>query len=289
MRRASNLLIAVGILMLCLAAGTALAGGRLLATGGAMPVEGAAGGGLVPWAVLSGYSTPEDTGPSLAYTRVDTDDYTLNTVGLSWNLFNRVELSAARQVFDIGALTPALGFDPGDLEQNIVGMKVRLTGDVVYTAWPQISVGAMYKHADEFAIPAAVGARDSRDMDYYVAATRLLLGGAFGRNLVLNGTVRATRANQLGLAGFGGDLNDDHELVAELSAAVFLNRRVALGLEYRQKPDNLSFAREDDWKDAFVAWFPNKHVAVVAAWAELGSIATLEDQNGLYLSVHASY
>jgi hypothetical protein len=62
-----------------------------------------------------------------------------------------------------------------------------------------------------------------------------------------------------------------------------------VGLEYRQKPDNLSFAVEDDWSDAFVAWFPNKHVAVVAAWAELGSIATLEDQNGLYLSVHASY
>ena len=36
----------------------ALAGaeqGRLLATGGATSIDGAAGGGIVPWAVLAGY------------------------------------------------------------------------------------------------------------------------------------------------------------------------------------------------------------------------------------------
>ena len=35
-------------------------GGRLLATGGATMIEGAAGGGLVPWAVLAGYGTREE-------------------------------------------------------------------------------------------------------------------------------------------------------------------------------------------------------------------------------------
>jgi hypothetical protein len=265
------------------------AGGRLLATGGAMPVEGAAGGGIVPWAVLSGYSTPDDTGPTVAYTRVESDDYELDVVGVSWNLWNRVELSAARQTFDIGVLTPALGFDPGDLEQDVFGLKVRLLGDVVYTPWPQVAVGAQYKHNGEFLIPSVIGAVDDEDTDFYVAATKLFLAGAFGRNLALNGTVRWTRANQVGLAGFGGDLNDDRELMAELSAAVFLNRKLAVSVEYRQKPDNLGFAEEDDWSDAFVAWFPNKHVAVVGAWAELGSIATLDSQNGFYLSVQASY
>ena len=56
-----------------------------------------------------------------------------------------------------------------------------------------------------------------------------------------------------------------------------------------QKPDNLGFAREDDWTDAFVGWFPNKHVAVVAAYANLGSIATLPRQRGAYLSLQLSY
>ncbi|HKH19342.1 MAG TPA: DUF3034 family protein [Gammaproteobacteria bacterium] len=27
-------------------------------------------------------------------------------------------------------------------------------------------------------------------------------------------------------------------------------------MEYRQKPDNLSFVRENNWRDAFIAYFP---------------------------------
>ena len=61
------------------------------------------------------------------------------------------------------------------------------------------------------------------------------------------------------------------------------------GVQTCALPIYLSFASEDDWRDAFIAWFPNKHVAVVVAYAELGAIATLEDQNGFYLSVQASY
>ena len=60
-------------------------------------------------------------------------------------------------------------------------------------------------------------------------------------------------------------------------------------VEYRQKPDNLGFAREDDWYDLFVAWFPSKHVAVVGAWADLGSIATLDRQRGAYLSLQVGF
>jgi hypothetical protein len=39
--------------------------------------------------------------------------------------------------------------------------------------------------------------------------------------------------------------------LAEAGAGVFINRQWLLGAEYRQKPDNLSFAREDDWWDLF--------------------------------------
>ena len=74
-----------------------------------------------------------------------------------------------------------------------------------------------------------------------------------------------------------------------LTAAVLLDPHWAVGVESRQKPDNLGFAREDDWRDVFVAWFPNKHVAVVAAYADLGSIATLDRQSGAYLSLQASF
>ena len=112
---------------------------------------------------------------------------------------------------------------------------------------------------------------------------------ALDRHLLVNATLRSTRANQAGLLGFGGDRKAGRSLVLESSVAVLLDPHWAVGVEYRQKPDNLGFAREDDWKDAFVAWFPNKHVAVVAAYADLGSIATLDKQRGPYLSLQASF
>ena len=93
----------------------------------------------------------------------------------------------------------------------------------------------------------------------------------------------------MGLLGHGGDRDGGRSLVFEGSAALVLDPRWVVGVEYRQKPDNLGFAGEDAWMDAFVAWFPNKHVAVVAAWADLGSIATLDGQRGAYLSLQLSY
>ncbi|WP_372867641.1 DUF3034 family protein, partial [Pseudomonas sp.] len=66
-------------------------------------------------------------------------------------------------------------------------------------------------------------------------------------------------------------------------------RHWALGIEYREKPDNLSFAGESDWADLFLGYFPNKHLAVVLAYARLGEIASLDNQNAAYLSVQGSF
>lgn len=71
--------------------------------------------------------------------------------------------------------------------------------------------------------------------------------------------------------------------------AVLFNPRWVLGVEYRQKPDNLGFAKENDWSDVFVGYFPNKHLALVLAWAQLGDIAGQSNQNGPYLSVQGSF
>jgi hypothetical protein len=53
--------------------------GRLLATGGVSNVEGSAGGGLTPWAVITGYGTDRQVGGSAFYTVVHTKDYHLET------------------------------------------------------------------------------------------------------------------------------------------------------------------------------------------------------------------
>ncbi|TDK28441.1 DUF3034 family protein [Luteimonas aestuarii] len=263
--------------------------GRLLATGGATQVEGAAGGGIVPWAVLAGYGTEDEFGGAAFHTRVDTGDYALAAYGAAFTLYNRLELSVARQSFDLGELQRQLALPWDSLDQDIHGAKLRIAGDLVYTHMPQVSVGMQRKRLRDGTLPLALGAHDDAGTDVYVSATKLFLDAAGGYQLLLNGTLRSTRANQGGLLGFGGDRKAGRSVVFEGSAAVLPSPRLALGVEYRQKPDNLGFAREDDWYDVFVAWFPNKHVAVVGAWAELGSIATLDRQRGAYLSLQVGF
>ena len=48
-------------------------GGKLLLTGGVSTVEGAAGGGLVPWALIGGYGTRDQVGGNVFVTRVTLD------------------------------------------------------------------------------------------------------------------------------------------------------------------------------------------------------------------------
>jgi hypothetical protein len=107
--------------------------------------------------------------------------------------------------------------------------------------------------------------------------------------VLVNASLRYSRANETGLLGFGGDRRDSRSLLKEGSVALLLNPRWAVGVEYREKPDNLSFAGESDWADLFIGYFPNKHVSFVLAYARLGEIATLDNQNGTYLSVQGSF
>lgn len=282
---------AFALALVLLAAGPAWAGagGRLLATGGATQVEGSAGGGIVPWAVLAGYGTREQQGGTAFYTRVDTGDYALDAWGAAWTFRNRLELSVARQRFDLGELQRRLALPWDAIEQDVFGAKLRLGGDLVYTRMPQLSLGLQHKRLRDGTLPLALGARDDAGTDIYLAASKLFLDGPGGRQWLASGTLRSTRANQMGLLGHGGDRDGGRALVFEGSLAVVLDPSWVVGVEYRQKPDNLGFASEDDWKDAFVAWFPNKHVAVVAAWADLGGIATLDGQRGGYLSVQVGF
>lgn len=175
------------------------------------------------------------------------------------------------------------------MKQTIAGVKIKLFGDLVYTTLPQVSLGIQYKKNTDFDVPALTGAKDDHGVDFYVAATKLWLSGINGYPILLNTTVRSTKANQLGLLGFGGDLDDSRSLLFEGSVGVLLRRNLLLGFDYRQKPDNLSFAKEDDWMDLFLAWFPNKHLSITGAWTELGDIAGQKNQSGFYISLEGSF
>lgn len=268
--------------------------GKLLATGGVVQVEGAGGGGITPWALISGYGTRDSWGANAHFTYVSTQDYQLNTYGVAVGIADRVEVSLAKQEFK-GSLAP---LDKLNIKQDIVGLKVKVLGDAVYEqdSWvPQVAVGVMYKKNKGIDGLGALGvtnvkqlgAKDDSDCDYYVSATKIYLE----YSLLLNATLRATRANQMGILGFGGDRNEDRRLKPEFSAAYLINRKLALGAEYRRKPHNLGVDNEKAYYDVFLAIFPNRHVSATVAYANLGDITIFnpKKQKGLYLSLQAGF
>jgi hypothetical protein len=264
-------------------------GGKLLLTGGVTQLEGAAGGGITPWALIGGYGSEGQWGANAFYTRVDVDDYHLDDFGVlvGWN--NRVEVSLSQQRFDTEDVGTALGLGEGfSFTQDTLGVKVRVAGDAVLDsdrAMPQIAVGAQFKRNDRGDLLEAIGAEDDHGVDLYLSATKLFLA----QGVLLNGTVRLTKANQIGILGFGGDKHDGYRPQLELSAAYLLTRKLAIGAEYRTKPDNLSIAREDDWYDVFVAWAPTRNVSLTVAYADLGNIVIADNQRGVYASLQVGF
>jgi hypothetical protein len=200
---------------------------------------------------------------------------------------DRVEVSVARQRFDASSVIPGL-----TLGQDIVGLKVRVAGDAVFAPdqwWPQLAMGAQWKRTLDFAaVPSAVGAAHGSDVDLYLAATKLYFAALAGHNLILDATLRRTRADQFGLLGFGGEAQG-YRLEPEFSAAVWASDDVLLGAEYRDKPSELAAFKEDSAEDAFIAWAPIKNFTLTAAWTDLGRIAGKSSQRGFYISLWLGY
>lgn len=268
--------------------------GKLLATGGVSQVEGAGGGGLTPWALITGYGTADSYGANVHATSVRTQDYALASYGVAVGIRDRVELSLATQQFT-GELAP---LDRLKIKQDIFGIKVRVAGDAVYDqafAMPQIAVGLQYKRNKGIGGLGALGvtevsqlgAKSDSGTDLYLSATKLYLA----RCLLLNGTLRFTKANQMGILGFGGDKKDRYEPMLEASLAWLVTRKLVLGAEYRMKPNNLGVDNERAYKDVFVAYFPNRNLSLTAAYVDLGDITIFNParQRGWYFSAQAGF
>lgn len=264
-------------------------GGKLVLTGGVSTVEGSAGGGLATWALIAGNETDAGIGGTAHITYVELPDFDLTTFGGAIGWRNRVELSYARQQFDTRAAGAALGLGRGfTFSQDVFGAKVRLVGDAVYDQdrlLPQIAIGVQYKRANRGAVIAAVGGKSADGVDVYVSATKILLA----QSVVVGATVRFTKANQFGLLGFGGDKSNGWRPQFEGSAGMLLKHNLLVGTEFRSKPDNLGFAREQAAYDVFAAWAMNRNLTLTAAYVDLGDIATVREQRGALLSLQAGF
>ena len=281
--------------------------GKLLLTGGVSSVEGAAGGGISPWAVIGSQATEGEVGVSAYASRAVTRDYALTAYGVAVGIHDRVELSLGHQNFDTGVTGTMLGLPGLRLKQDIVGAKVRVAGDAVLDSdslMPQIAVGVQFKRLQSSGLDGtlnALGAKRS-GADVYVSATKLFLA----QGILVNGTLRATKANQGGLLGFGatlGGADNSYELQPEFSVAYLISSKLAVGVEYRGMPNKLQRAgqaaglsdglRADDWKDIFIAYAPSKNVSLTAAYVDLGRIVPAttggRKQTGVYVSAQIAF
>ena len=263
--------------------------GKLLLTGGMSQLEGSGGGGISPWALIGGYGTRDQVGGNAYYTNVAMSDYKLESYGALVGIKDRVELSVARQTLDTEKVGAMLGLTKNfKLRQNILGLKVKLLGDAVLEqdSWlPQISIGAQHKRNQQGDIVKSLGAADDSGIDYYLSATKIFLS----QSLLANITIRRTKANQMGLLGFGGDKNNSHKLFPEASIAYLLHQSLAVGAEYRAKPDNLKVAEEENWWDIFAAWAPTKNISLTFAYANLGQVAIKDNQTAFYSSLQVGF
>ncbi len=347
----SPLIVLAGVLALTHTAAQAgvYDDGKVLATSGVSVTDGAAGGGITPWAVIAGYETNQGINGAMHYTYTYLPNYTLSSLGASIGFYDRLELSYAYDILPTGStfntvgllantLSTATGGGVADtgiepfntsIRMDVFGAKLRLIGESIYDSdnlMPQVSLGGFYKVNHNKALLNTLLANKAKDYEAYLVATKIF----FPLDLLVSATVRYTAANQTGLTGFGGPNKNKREFRPEVSFAYLLAKNTAIGAEWAKHGDNVSgrgvnvggidttqlgaisgaidnlglpnpvggllsstngtlTQQESDWFDVFLAYFPNKNISFVFAYANLGNITLTPNQTGAYFSVQANF
>ncbi|MCF8037090.1 MAG: DUF3034 family protein [Desulfobacteraceae bacterium] len=160
-------------------------------------------------------------------------------------------------------------------------------------AWvPAVTLGAHYKYNDTSdridrelgGALSGIGIADNDGMDYTLYASKKI--GFLPRPLLVNAGLRSTRAAHIGVLGFTGD----RDLVFEGSMVAFLTDRLALGVEYRQKPDDYDringlIGDEDDWWSVVAAYVVDDHLTISGGYFDLGTVLNHEENRSLGLKI----
>ncbi|MBI4687868.1 MAG: DUF3034 family protein [Nitrospirae bacterium] len=310
-------IITVVIIMIFAAGKQASAGVPLL------NIEGEGGGGIVPWAYLINPSKDGGIGnPSIGAWTWISNGYTINfwTAGIS--VMPRLELGFAWQNIDITTLRDdlkgdsqiALGagtaLDTGRDNLQMVTAHAKFLILKETDTMPAVAVSAEVKKAlsvddldnnlssDVRGVLGAgapdllkwMGVDDDTGVDFNLMATKLWKTKI---PILTAVNLRYTKANQLGFLGFSGD----YSLHPELTVAILPEPNVAIGMEYRHKPDKLKSVndylranaggatfpalndytfQENDFIDFFVAYMPTPKLSITAAVANIGNVVHKE-------------
>ena len=192
--------------------------GNLLATGGVTQIEGAGGGGLVPWAMITGDGTRDSFGGNVHYTVVRLPNFLLQSEGAasasptglsSPSRTKRSNRSVRRDTGDRQGVCLRGGY------RRRQGSPVRrrglYSGQLAAAGRLRCDVqnGRSKEPRGRPGCPRCVGCRSlyRRHQDLTE------------REFVVGRHVRLTRANQFGLLGFGGDRDNSYQPDLEGSVA----------------------------------------------------------------------
>lgn len=286
-------------------------------------IEGEGGGGIVPWAYTINPAKDGSIGrPALGVWTWISNGYTINFWTAGMSLTDRIEVGFAWQNLDITTLRSDLKDDSGralgasnaldasedNLQMITAHAKLLLLKESEYI--PAVAASVEYKKAlnvddldrnltrdlrDVLGASAprlleTMGVEDDTGVDFNLMATKLWNPGI---SILTAVNLRYTKANQLGFLGFA----DDWSLHPEVTLAILPEPNVAIGLEYRHKPDELKSVnqylsangvpggfpqlkdytfRENDFIDFFVTYLPTPKLSITAAVANIGNVVDRE-------------
>lgn len=280
-------------------------------------IDGDGGGAIVPWAYLSNPAGEGMFGkPAFSAWRWSSDDYTFDFLGVALTVANRVEFGLAYQRADVDDLrddlkadsAAALGGSMLDLGEDDAGIinahaKVLLLKET--DNWPAVAFSVTYKNAldvDDIDDSLTAGARavigagaprvldwmgvdDDDGFEFNLMATKLWKTEI---PILTSINLRYTQAVQLGFLGF----SDHWSLNPEVTLAILPKPNLAVGVEYRQKPDELDslndylganagarFAaledysfEEDAFIDFFVSYQATPKLSISGGVADIGNV-----------------
>ncbi|MFO8007626.1 MAG: DUF3034 family protein [Candidatus Brocadiia bacterium] len=247
-------------------------------------IEGVGGLVLTPTAYLAAPpAAGEDFGmPSLSVQTAWVGHRDLQVLAATWNVGNRLELGYALNRFDVGNLNVgSIASHPEQLYMHHLNARYNLIQEGQWDKeWmPAVTFGAHYKINDDIddinnslgdALDG-IGYDDNDGLDFTLTASKTL--GMFPRPVIATAGLRASKASQLGLTGFG----DDYLVSFEGSVLTLVTDRLALGAEFRQKREALGeidglVESEDSWWDVHAAYILSPNASLYAVIGDAGAV-----------------
>jgi hypothetical protein len=263
--------------------------------------DGVAGGGLVPHAYLSGVSHwPNPEGnmkivnkPRLATWYVSLPEADLNwfSIGGNITMFNRLELGFAENYINIDEPASIATSEMGlDLDNNLVALSSKLLL-VKEEKWlPEISIGAVYKYTnfDNLEVFEHEGKEmysNNKGIDFFGVASKMffipLPHMALPLPLFMNAGVKSTKAQQLGVVGFGDERDEvffgstSILVPANIIFPFIKNGLFIFGFEYVDDVDvgmnSLGPMKTNRQYDVHIVYDTNKNLAFILSYLNTGN------------------